>query len=39
MFAMPGSAVVWGSGAIVFLVLAAATSGAELRRSKSRQGG
>jgi hypothetical protein len=26
MFAMPGAAFVWGSGAVVFLVLAAATA-------------
>lgn len=39
MFAMPGSAIVWGSGAIVFLVLAAATAGAELRRNKHRRDG
>lgn len=30
MFSMPGSALVWGSGAIVFLGLAAVTLGREL---------
>jgi hypothetical protein len=29
-FSMPGSALVWGSGAIVFFVLAAMTLGREL---------
>jgi len=33
MFSMPGSALVWGSGAVVFLGLAVATARAE------RQGG
>ncbi|MDP1731769.1 MAG: hypothetical protein Q8L54_11480 [Devosia sp.] len=31
MFAMPGSAIVWGSGAAVFLALAAITAIAERR--------
>jgi hypothetical protein len=39
MFAMPGSAVVWGSGAIVFVVLAAIAANAEFRRRGPRQSG
>ena len=39
MFAMPGSAVVWGSGAIVFVVLAAIAAIAEFRRRGPRQSG
>jgi hypothetical protein len=34
MFAMPGAAFVWGSGAVVFLVLSAATATVELRRRR-----
>jgi hypothetical protein len=33
MFDMPGSALVWGSGAVIFFVLAALTARAE-RRSR-----
>ena len=39
MFAMPGSAVVWGSGAIVFVVLAAITAIAESGRRGPQQSG
>ncbi len=39
MFAMPGSAVVWGSGAVVFVVLAAIAANAEFRRRRPRQSG
>ena len=37
MFAMPGSALVWGSGAIVFLILAATTAIAEIRVRRPQQ--
>ncbi len=37
MFAMPGSALVWGSGAIVFLVLAAITAIAEIGPRRPRR--
>lgn len=37
MFAMPGSALVWGSGAIVFLILAATTAIAEIRARRPQQ--
>lgn len=33
MFAMPGSAFVWGSGAVVFLCLAVTVAVAEWRRT------
>lgn len=39
MFAMPGSAVVWGSGAIVFVVLAAIAAIAESGRRGPQQSG
>lgn len=39
MFAMPGSAVVWGSGAVVFVALAAIAANAEFRRRGPRQSG
>jgi hypothetical protein len=32
MFSMPGSAMVWGSGAVVFFVLTAFTGATEWRR-------
>jgi len=37
MFAMPGSVLVWGSGAIVFLILAATTAIAEIRMRRPQQ--
>ena len=39
MFAMPGSAVVWGSGAVVFVALSAIAANAEFRRRRPRQSG
>jgi len=38
MFAMPGSAVVWGSGAAVFLVLALIIAIAERRLPQTPKG-
>ena len=35
MFAMPGSAAVWGSGAAVFLVLAVISAVAERRKPQT----
>lgn len=37
MFAMPGSAVVWGSGAAVFLALAVIVAIAERRMPQTRK--
>lgn len=36
MLDMPGSALMWGAGAVVFLVLAAAIAAAELPRGPER---
>ena len=36
MFKMPGSALVWGSGAFMFVALVALVVGAEMRRPRDR---